>query len=57
MRQVLLLFAMFLGFSFLAFSQTGTITGTVLDESAAPVPFATISVKGTNVAVSAKCRG
>lgn len=57
MRQVLLLFAMFLGFSFLAFSQTGTITGTVLDESAAPVPFATISVKRTNVAVSANAEG
>ncbi|HTG55898.1 MAG TPA: SusC/RagA family TonB-linked outer membrane protein [Niabella sp.] len=57
MRKILLLLAMFMGFSFLAFSQTRTVTGTVLDEAAAPVPFASVSVKGTSVGVSADADG
>ncbi|GAB3011406.1 SusC/RagA family TonB-linked outer membrane protein [Niabella terrae] len=48
---------MFMGFSFLAFSQTGTVSGTVIDENGAPVPFATVAVKGTETAVSADADG
>ncbi|MCH5717069.1 carboxypeptidase-like regulatory domain-containing protein [Niabella hibiscisoli] len=57
MRKILLLLAMFMGFSFLAFSQTRTVTGTVVDEAAAPVPFASVAVKGTNTGVSADADG
>jgi len=57
MRKILLLFAMFMGFSFLAISQTRTITGTVLDETGAPVPFATVAIKGTSFGVSADDEG
>lgn len=57
MRKILLLLAMFMGFSFLAFSQTGTVTGTILDETAAPVPFATVSIKGSTTGVSADADG
>ena len=57
MRKILLLLAMFMGFSFLAFSQTRTVTGTVTDETGKPIPFATISVKGSSSAVSADENG
>ncbi|WP_346236411.1 SusC/RagA family TonB-linked outer membrane protein [Niabella insulamsoli] len=57
MRKILLLLAMFMGFSFLAFSQTRTVTGTVVDEEANPVPFASITVKGTSIGVSADADG
>ncbi|MCH5596681.1 SusC/RagA family TonB-linked outer membrane protein [Niabella ginsengisoli] len=57
MRKFLLLLAIFMGFSFLAFSQTETITGTVLDEAANPVPFASITLKGSTTGVSADADG
>ncbi|MGE9314809.1 SusC/RagA family TonB-linked outer membrane protein [Niabella sp. CJ426] len=57
MRRILLLFAMLTGLSFLAFSQTRTVTGTVLDETGAPVPFASVSVKGAQTGVSADEKG
>lgn len=57
MRKILLLFAMFMGFSFLAMSQTRTVTGTVVDETAAPIPFASIAIKGTSTGVSADADG
>lgn len=57
MRKILLLLAMFMGFSFLAFSQTRTVTGTVVDEAANPVPFASVSIKGTDTGVSADADG
>ncbi len=57
MRRILLLFAMFMGLSLLAFSQTRTVTGTVLDETASPVPYASVSVKGSNAGVSADENG
>ena len=57
MKAHLLLLAMFMGFSFLAFSQTRTVTGTVMDETANPVPFASVSVKGTSNGVSADGEG
>lgn len=49
MRKILLLLAMFMGFSFLAFSQTRTITGTVKDQNGSPVPNASVTVKGVSV--------
>lgn len=57
MRKILLLLAMFMGFSFLAFSQTRTVTGTVVDEAAAPIPFASVAIKGTSTGVSADADG
>jgi TonB-linked SusC/RagA family outer membrane protein len=57
MRRILLLFAMLTVLSFLAFSQTKTVTGTVLDETASPVPYASVSVKGSNAGVSADENG
>jgi TonB-linked SusC/RagA family outer membrane protein len=46
-----------LGFSFMASSQIRTITGTVSDETGAPVPFASVSVKGSTTGVSADEKG
>lgn len=57
MRRILLLFAMFMGFSLLVFSQNRTVTGTVLDEAASPIPYASVSVKGSNAGVSANEKG
>ncbi|MGE9314814.1 SusC/RagA family TonB-linked outer membrane protein [Niabella sp. CJ426] len=57
MRKILLLLAMFMGFSYLAISQTRTVTGTVVDETANPIPFASIAVKGTSSGVSADADG
>lgn len=57
MRKILLLFAMLMGFSLLAFSQTRNVSGIVMDETAAPIPFASVTVKGTNVGVSADADG
>ncbi|MGN7783385.1 SusC/RagA family TonB-linked outer membrane protein [Niabella sp. 22666] len=57
MRKILLLLAMFMGFSYLAICQTRTVTGTVVDETANPIPFASIAVKGTSSGVSADADG
>ncbi len=40
-----------------AFSQSRSITGSVTDQSGDPVPFATVTVKGTNNAVVADASG
>ncbi|MFT4093869.1 MAG: SusC/RagA family TonB-linked outer membrane protein [Niabella sp.] len=56
MRKVLLLFAMLMGCSFLVFAQT-KISGTVMDETSAPIPFATVSIKGTALGVAADEKG
>ncbi|MFV0604745.1 MAG: SusC/RagA family TonB-linked outer membrane protein [Niabella sp.] len=57
MRKILLLLAMFLGFSYLVFSQTRIVTGTVIDEANTPVPFASIIVKGSKDGTSADADG
>ncbi|MCH5596680.1 SusC/RagA family TonB-linked outer membrane protein [Niabella ginsengisoli] len=57
MRKILLLLAMSLLCSFLAFSQTQNISGQVVDETASPVSFATVTEKGTQNAVSADSDG
>jgi TonB-linked SusC/RagA family outer membrane protein len=41
----------------LAFSQTRTISGTVKDEAGAPVPYATVTEKGTRNATTADANG
>lgn len=53
MRKTQLLLAMLLLFSELAFAQTRTVAGRVTDETGAPLPFATIAVRGTNAGTSA----
>lgn len=51
MRKIAsLLLVLFIGLS--AFAQ-GKITGTVKDQNGEPIPFATVTVKGTNVSVAA----
>ena len=56
MRKFVLLLAVFLSITSLALAQT-TVTGTVKDESGNPVPFATVTEKGTSNAASADAAG
>lgn len=56
MRKFLLLSAM-MAFSVLLFAQTRTVTGSVMDETGAAVPFASITEKGTNNGASADADG
>ncbi|HRQ49531.1 MAG TPA: SusC/RagA family TonB-linked outer membrane protein [Agriterribacter sp.] len=53
MRKTLSLLAMLLLCSVIAWSQTKTVTGRVTDESGGPVPFATITIKGSTTGVAA----
>lgn len=46
-----------MAFSVLVFAQTRTVTGSVLDETGAAVPFASITEKGTANGVSADAEG
>jgi len=57
MRKILLLFAMLLGFSFYAISQTKSVNGKVVDANGTPVPYATIRVNETNRSVAADQNG
>ena len=57
MRKISLLFAMLMLCCALAFAQTRTITGQVRDSKGDPVPFANITVKGTNTGVAADVSG
>lgn len=57
MRKFASLLAMLLLVSVLAFAQVRTVTGRVTDAQGNPVPFATVSVRGTNSAVSADQNG
>ncbi len=57
MRKIASLFTMLLLFTALAFSQDRTITGTVIDETGAPVPGASIKIKGTRTGVAADNNG
>ena len=52
MRRLLLL-SLMMAVSVLVFAQTRTITGSVIDETGAPVSFASITEKGTTNGVSA----
>src|SRR5690606_10486213 len=53
MRKILLLFAMLMGLLSSALAQTKTVTGRVVDETGAPVPYATVVVTGTVSGVAA----
>lgn len=57
MRKIQLLLSMLVLFSALAFGQTRTITGQVTDENGAPLPFASVLVKGTKRGASADQTG
>lgn len=54
MRRFLMLFTMLMLIGVFAFSQGGAVTGTVIDDTGAPVPFATVTETGTRNATTAK---
>ncbi|HUP11906.1 MAG TPA: TonB-dependent receptor plug domain-containing protein, partial [Niastella sp.] len=57
MRKIASLLSVLMLVCALAFGQTRTISGTVRDASGNPVPFATVSVVGTNTATQADASG
>ncbi len=57
MRKIASLLAVLLLFTAMAFGQDRTITGTVIDETGAPVPGASIRIKGTKTGVAADNNG
>lgn len=57
MRKHALLLAVLMLFAALVHAQTRTITGTVRDSKGDPVPFANVTVKGTNTGVAADING
>lgn len=57
MRKIALLCSTFLLCGVLAFAQQKTITGKVMDDKGDPVPFATITIKGTRSAAVADASG
>lgn len=57
MRKTASLLAVLMLFTALAFAQTRTIKGSVVDESGSPIPFATIQIKGTSTGTSANSDG
>jgi TonB-dependent SusC/RagA subfamily outer membrane receptor len=57
MRKIASLLAVLLLFTALAFGQDRTITGTVIDETGAPIPGASIKIKGTRTGVAADNNG
>jgi len=57
MRKHALLLAVLMLFTALVYGQTRTITGTVRDSKGDPVPFANVTIKGTNTGVSADVNG
>jgi len=57
MRKFASLFTMLMLFTALAFGQNRTITGTVTDETGAPVPGASVRIKGTTQGVAADNNG
>jgi TonB-linked SusC/RagA family outer membrane protein len=57
MRKIVSLFSVLMLFCALAYGQARTVTGTVRDEKGNPIPFATITVKGTKSGTSADANG
>src|SRR5262245_54641350 len=57
MRKLASLMAMLFLFSAIAIAQSRTITGTVKDNKGQPIPFANITIKGTNIGTSADANG
>lgn len=57
MRKIALLCAAYLLCGILALAQVKTVTGRVTDEKGDPIPFATITLKGTKSATVADASG
>lgn len=57
MRKIVSLCAVLLLFSALAFAQPRTVSGVITDGAGRPVPFASVTVKGTNNGTSADANG
>jgi len=57
MRKIASLCAVLMLFNALVFAQTRTITGQVKDSKGDPVPFANITIKGTNTGTSSDVNG
>jgi len=57
MRKIASLLAILMCCSILVFAQTRTITGQVKDAKGDPVPFANVTIKGTNTGVAADVNG
>jgi TonB-linked SusC/RagA family outer membrane protein len=57
MRKIVSLLAVLMLFSALAFAQNRTVTGKVVDDNGVPIPFATVTVKGTKNGTSADASG
>src|SRR5665213_1012254 len=57
MRKFLMLFSMLMLSGVLVFAQTHTVSGIVKDDSGAPVPYATVTEKGTRNATTADANG
>lgn len=57
MRKIVSLLVMAMLCSLIAFAQTRTISGQVTDATGKPVPFASVTVKGTNNGVTADADG
>ncbi|WP_462250426.1 SusC/RagA family TonB-linked outer membrane protein [Ferruginibacter sp.] len=57
MRRFLSLFTMLMLCGVMAFAQTRVVTGKITDTEGNPVSFATITVKGSNVGLSADANG
>lgn len=57
MRKIASLFTMLMLISVLAFGQNRTITGTVTDETGAPLPGASVRIEGTRTGVAADNNG
>jgi len=57
MRKFLALFSVLMLCAVLAFPQTRSVSGTVKDETGAPVPFATVTEAGTRNATTADANG
>jgi hypothetical protein len=57
MRKIASLCAVLMLLSAFAYAQTRTLTGQVRDSKGSPVPFANVTIKGTNSGVSSDANG
>src|SRR5439155_12778508 len=57
MRKFLTLLPVLMLLCALAYGQTHTVTGIVRDDKGSPIPFATVTIAGTNTATQADANG
>ena len=57
MRQIVSLLSMLLLVGIMAIAQNRTVTGRVTDAQGNPVPFASVTIQGTNTGVAADDKG